>query len=343
MSKTAEYWFEMTSTRRKTVAPTPARVAQFEADAILVRMFDVGAGEAIVASGPSGEAVLIDGGSTTGNARNKSLAGAIAGYLDGRALAAFVATHPHKDHLGAIQYLVQSPDVALANDAIFYNNGKPPRKATAGWWMDLNAALDARGVDKVPVEGLIRVPAFAGLGDAALYTAPYGAPEYQSVFLHLVRRNARLLFTGDAYCRYENKLLQAYTQEGVFAAHVLKATHHGSQDGTGKALAKAVGPRLAFASTEYDPDLPSDAQDHAWERASRRRLPRSCRTFETYLNGDVELQTDGRGLEDGPGALFRVRTQLPGIIAGALGLSSERPRSYVADEATTDPGCSESP
>ncbi len=343
MGKTAEYWFEVVSKRAYEVTPTPARIARFGADAVTVRMFDVGVGEAILVSGPSGNAVLIDGGSTTGDTKNKNLAGAIATALNGKPLAAFVATHPHKDHLGAIRYLVESPAVVLADDAVFYYNGKPPRNASAVWWADLNTELDARGVSKVPVEGLVRVPGFAGLGDAAMYTVPFDEAEYRSVFLHLAHNDARLLFTGDAYCYYENKLLQAYAAEDVFSSHVLKATHHGSQDGTGKAFVDAVRPGLAFASTEYDADLPTDDQHHAWERVSKRRLPRYCRKFETYLHGDVEMQTDGRVLEAGRGMLFRVRTQLPGDLAGALGLSSERPRSYVADESTTDPGCSESP
>ncbi len=341
MGRTAEYWFEVVSKRATEAGPTPTRIAQFEADAITVRMFDVGVGEAILVSGPSGKAVLIDGGSTTGDTRNKNLGGAIAASLNGKPLAAFVATHPHKDHLGAIRYLVDSPQVVFADDATFYCNGKPPRNASAVWWSDLNAALDARGVEKVPVEGLMRIPAFAGLGNAAMYIVPYDEPEYRSVFLHLARNDARLLFTGDAYCYYENKLLQAYAAEGVFRSHVLKATHHGSQDGTGKAFVDAVQPGLAFASTNYNPSAPSNDQHHAWEKAAKRRLPRYCRKFETYLHGDVELQTDGRALEPGRGVLFRLRMQLPGDFAETLGLSSNRPRSYVADEATTDPSCTE--
>src|SRR3990172_3236644 len=72
------------------------------------RMFNVGAGEAILITFPLSRAWLIDGGATNGNAKNRELGEKLAGYLKSKnlELEALVASHPHKDHVGAVSYLL---------------------------------------------------------------------------------------------------------------------------------------------------------------------------------------------------------------------------------------------
>lgn len=113
---------------------------------------------------------------------------------------------------------------------------------------------------------------------------------------------ANLPFTGDSNCDYENQLLDRFDLAGatdVFSAHVLKVTHHGSQNGTGRRFGARVNPGLAFASTNED-------GDHRWENVSRNRLPEGCLMLETWERGDIVIETNGGAYRGG--VLFRVRT-----------------------------------
>ena len=336
MGNSKDDFYEVGQASAVNVDPPANRIQSFEADALSVRMFDVGKGEAILVEVPTGETMLVDGGSTTGEKRNRILADVIAPYIREGSLTAFLATHPHVDHVGAIRYLLEYHRDRLANGVTFYYNGKPPRNPDATWWSELNDAINDAGVRRVAVDQLIypAPPPLGRLAVVALYSGPLGPNEYRSVFMHLSYGQAQFLFTGDAYCAYENKLARDYAAKGVLRAHVLKVTHHGSQDGTSRALVQEAGPRIAFASTYYDQR--AKEQDHAWERVAKRRLP-GCRKIETFLHGDIDIRTDGQ--PSGAGVLFQARTRYPGRLAAPLGLPLTRPRSYTATAATTDKAC----
>jgi beta-lactamase superfamily II metal-dependent hydrolase len=142
---------------------------------------------------------------------------------------------------------------------------------------------------------------FAGEGDGA----------YTSVFLHLHFGSARLLFTGDAHCEYEELLIGSFSEEDDFRADVLKVTHHGSSSGTAKRFIDAVRPALAIASTADDDGhrLEADTLERLGGRAGRRRV------FETVVDGDIILRTDGRPY--GGGVLYEVDFESPGALADA--------------------------
>ena len=296
-------------------------------------MYDVGAGEAIIITSPTGEASLVDGGCRR---KYTAMADALAAEIQPGSLSAFIATHPHFDHLGAIQYLVESHHELLAPNVSFYEPGTNPvpfRPGKNEWWRKLGVVLKKAKVPRRVVRGLIRPRLLGEDVDVALYAGISNKEDYQSVFMHVRFGRAALLFTGDAYCSYENQLLDKHAKDDIFRAHALKVTHHGGQDGTSRRLVAMVRPGIAFAST-------FDDEGHRWETDARRRLASGCTQLETWNRGDVVLRTDGQW--DDSGVLFEVDTQRPGTLAGALNLPVSRPQ-YKSLGKTKDLACAEAP
>jgi hypothetical protein len=111
---------------------------------------------------------------------------------------------------------------------------------------------------------------------------------------------------------------------------VLKVTHHGSSSGTAQRVVNAVKPGIAIASTAPD-------DGHRLERDTLQRLQSNApqrRIFETVIDGDIILRTDGGAY--GGGVLCQVELVAPGLFESALGAAT-LPRAMVDDARTTSP------
>ena len=276
-------------------------------------MFNVGAGEVILLIFPGRRAWLIDGGATNSTPRNKQLGNRLAQYFKAQRLVleALIPSHPHKDHLGAVApFLAARPK--LARKVRYVRSEDPTWHTDASWLAELETELGALGprrLQEIPLANQLQ--ALRGKQYRAHFFAGQGEGAYTSVFLHLHYGSARLLFTGDAHCEYENELLQSFSNEDDFRADVLKITHHGSSSGTGKRLVEAVRPAISIASTAGDEGhrLEADTLERLGGRSGRRRV------YETVVDGDIVLRTDGKPYAGG--VLFEVELDSPGVLAGA--------------------------
>ena len=233
--------------------PRSGRKSTFAKSHLEVRMFNVGDGEAILLVFPKKRAWLVDCGSGSGTKHNQALGKQLASYLkqEKLVLEALVPSHPHKDHGGAFALLLAEKP-KLASKVRYYRSSDATWNKKTGWISELNKELNKLGSKleavvlknahrEVTIAADVTAHLFAGSGDGA----------YTSLFLHLRFRDARLLFTGDAHCRYEKKLLDAFGEEDS-RADVLKVTHHGSSTGTAKKVVKEVKQGISIASTADD-------------------------------------------------------------------------------------------
>lgn len=329
-------FYKVRAGKSEHASPSTARRNTFAKSHLEVRMFNVKDGEAILLVFPKNRAWLVDCGSGNGEKRNEILGTKLAAYLKQRKLKleVFVPSHPHKDHGGAFTWLLRGKP-KLASRLRFYRSSDAWNK-TSGWIPTLFKELKKLGSRfqplvlhnahrEVTVSNGVNAHLFAGSGDRA----------YTSVFLHLRYHDARLLFTGDAHCAYEQKLLAAFGEED-FRADVLKVTHHGSSSGTAKKVVARVKHGMAIASTAAD-------EGHRLEKDTLKRLgglgkPR--RVFETLVNGDIILRTDGGKLGDG--ILYQVEFESPGRFAAQADLGAGIvPLSQVNKQRTTSrkPDC----
>ena len=298
----------------RNVRPRKALRRLFEDSHLEVRMFNVGHGEAILLIFDDERAWLMDCGSNS-QPRNQRLGESILAYLEERHLVldTIIAAHPHFDHAGAVETILNSSSSHIASPVTIYRSDIDQWRSTSGWRSRYQEAISARGDGvieyvlrdanrEVSISDSVEAHLFVGSGDGY----------YTSVFAHIRYRNARLLFTGDAKCSYEIELLNAFGEED-FRADMLKVTHHGSSSGTAKQVLNKIRPGISIAST-------GDDAGHRLEQDTLARLggrPGRGRVFETVVDGDIILQTDGRPYRGG--VLYRVEFETPGRFAEGVG------------------------
>ena len=272
--------------------PPGERIASFNASRLEVHMFNVRNGEAIVITFPNRRAWVLDCGSGNhAQSRNELLGIGIATYLaeNNLELEGLVPSHPHIDHAGGYRWMLNAnPPLA---PKVWVIRASEKWEAATGWKPDLETAATAAlgsAMEELTIRDAHRVIEVTD-GTTLRFFAHHGDGVYTSVLTQIRFRDARLLFTGDVLCGYENDLLAMF-DDYDFRSHVLKITHHGASSGTGITFVNRVTPGLSIASTR-------NHEDHRLEQDVIDRLggvgenPR--RIYETAIHGDIILRTDG--------------------------------------------------
>jgi competence protein ComEC len=197
---------------------------------LLIRVLDVGQGDAILLSPPDGDPVLVDGGPPDGDLPRRLR------DLGVRRLAAAVATHDQADHVGGLRLLPGTVPVGA-----FVHAGPAPalqgdaRRAGAQW------KAVAAG-DRIRSGSLgLRVlwpPAKSTGGSAG------EDPNARAIVLLAEHAGFRALLTSDA----EAELADLHPGP----VDVLKVAHHGSGDTGLAALLSESRPRLGLISVGRD-------------------------------------------------------------------------------------------
>ncbi|MBI3416468.1 MAG: MBL fold metallo-hydrolase [Verrucomicrobia bacterium] len=324
-------YLKLTESKAQTAHPGAARRTKFANSQLEVRMFNVGDGEAILIAFPNRRAWLVDGGSGNGNAKNQTLGQQLAAHLRQRnlTLEALIPSHPHKDHVGAVASLLAAGP-PLTNPLTIYRSEDATWNPPSGWIKELKDVVAnlPTPVNWVTLQNAHREISVTD-GVSAHFFAGSGDDAYTSIFLQLRFHQAQLLFTGDSHCGYERDLLDSFG-EADFRADVLKVTHHGSSSGTAQRVVNSVKPAIAIASTALDDGhrLEADTLQRLRNNGAQRRV------FETVIDGDIILRTDGEAF--GGGVLYQVELVAPGLFEAALGATT-LPRATVDAARTTSP------
>jgi competence protein ComEC len=307
-------WVRALESEAHDARPSEARQSSFAASSLEVCMFSVGEGEAILVVFPDRRTWLIDGGTSNTAGLNAKLGGLLVGYLEahGLTLEVCVPSHPHVDHVGSLATILTSGSQALAPVVTIYR-ADTAWTGDAAWLRRYREAVSNSGGAvreelisgthrEVPISDGVRAHLFAGLGAGA----------YTSLFMQLRFHTAKLLFTGDSQCGYELKLLEQFG-EADLQADMLKITHHGSSSGTARRFVDAVRPAFAIAST-------ADEDGHRLEADTLERVlavDGHRRVYETLVDGDIIIRTDGQSYRDG--ILYQIDFTAPGEFASQLG------------------------
>ncbi len=309
----------------RNARPNAARRAKFEETHLEVRMFNVGHGEAVLLVFDGERAWIIDSGSNS-KPRNALLGQRLIEYLEEQnlTLEVIVPSHPHFDHAGAFETILGSSSSQIASPLTIYRSDDATWHSTTGWRKRFRDAVEKRqgsggGVEEIALRNAHREVHISNGVEAHLFAGSGDGP-YTSLFVHLRYHDARLLFTGDAHCGYEIELLESFGEED-FRADALKVTHHGSSSGTARRVVEAAHPGIVFVSTGEDSGhrLERDTLDRLGGHSGRvGRGERGVRpVFETVVDGDIILQTDGRLYRGG--LLYKVEFEVPGRFADDLG------------------------
>ncbi len=236
-----------------------------------VTFLDVGQGDAVLVQAPEGQTALIDAG---GGDIVPLLRAMDVGQID-----LLVATHPHADHIGGMARVIESIPVQF-----FMDNGEPYTTAT---YRGLIATLEARP----EITYLEAVPRTLSLGSATIEVLPMlprgtTEPNDRSVGLVLRFESFTALLSGDSEVRQLTHLVGLDT---VPALTLLKAPHHGSDNGFTWNFLQAARPRVVVISVgPNNYGHPKQAALDAYAATARE-------IFRTDHYGHVLVQ----GYEDG--------------------------------------------
>ena len=259
-----------------------------------VHFVDVGQGDCTIFEFPDGKTMLVDAGDASVASRT-----AVIGYAHALGVNAFdvlLLTHPDSDHAGGMADVVE----CYGADEIWmpYCLNTSVNSAYSSFMEEASASgapmLVSQTYRHLLSEDADHFYCAMLLGplspdvEGSEYIAPNAASAGEESFndssaiLYVEYAGRRVLLTGDASTRVENRLVEDFelTEGAAFACRAqaawgsvdlepdldglefLKAGHHGSSGSTGRALAELCRPQALFVSAGADnpythPSMPS--------------------------------------------------------------------------------------
>ncbi len=241
-----------------------------------VHFIDVGQADCMLVES-NGIYMLIDGGEEDDGEMIKQ-------YLKDNGvnkLTYVIATHPHADHIGGIDDVINSFKV---------ENIIMPKVSAATKCFENMAGAIMNSKAKViePVVG-----ASYELGDfdfTVIGPKKYCTDELNnnSVAIKLVNGNDRFVFIGDAESEEESDIVSS----GIdISADVLKVGHHGSASSTSLTFLEKVNPRYAVISVGKD-----NSYGHPAEVTLNKLKDKNIQIYRTDENGTITALSSGSGI-----------------------------------------------
>lgn len=251
-------------------------VANLDGAAILtVHYIDVGQADCALLES-DGHYMVIDGG-------DNGDADTIVSYLEEQGvkkLDVVVGTHPHEDHIGSLDAVINNFDV----DAVYM----PKIMHTSKTFEDVLDAISNKGLKiKAPNPG----DTFYFNGLEVEVHGPqqeYSDFNNNSIVLKVTAGETKFLFTGDAEALAEEDILNAGHD---VQADVLKVGHHGSSTSSSQEFLQAVSPDFAVISVGT-----GNSYGHPEEETLDRLESMGVEIYRTDLQGTIICSTDGKNI-----------------------------------------------
>lgn len=226
-------------TATKTESVTEQAQSFATEDMLRVDYIDVGQGDSILITTPDGVGMLIDAGEGEGKS------GAVTSYLTQRGideLDTVIATHPHSDHINAMDEVLDSTEVEH-----FYM--PDVSHTTKDFENMLDALEDVEDIKAVKAGDTFSLGQQVSCRVLAPCSESYEDLNDYSVVIKLTYGETDFIFMGDAEALSEEEILAA--GEDV-SADVLKCGHHGSSSSSSPDFVEAVDPQYAVISCGVD-------------------------------------------------------------------------------------------
>lgn len=235
-------------------------------DSVHVTFLDVGQGDATLIETPGGRIALVDAGESYPGDQLRARG---VEHID-----LLVASHPHADHIGGLDEIVERRPVRT-----YLDNGMPYGTESYRRLMD---AIEARP----SITYLAAQPRTIHLGDVSVdVLATHPAPRHAndaSVALLIRYGEFSLLLTGDAEAAALDYLVETGAVPGVT---VLKASHHGSDNGVTEHFLAAARPEVVVISVGA-----GNAYGHPGALALAAYHAAASDVYRTDLDGSVTVR-----------------------------------------------------
>ena len=247
-------------------------VSTFNGDTLRVNYIDVGQGDSIFIQLPNKETMLIDAGEAY-EADN------VINYLNNLGIKKIdyvVGTHPHTDHIGGLEEVINTFDVG----AIYM----PKVSSNSKTFEDLLTTISNKGLKvKTAKSGVVVLDEDnLKLEFIAPNSDNYSNLNNYSAVLKLTYLDNTFLFMGDAETLSEDEITSDVD------ADVIKVGHHGSDSSSSVEFVKKVSPEYAIIMVGE-----GNSYNHPYQSIIDRYESVGAKVLRTDLDGNIICDSDG--------------------------------------------------
>ncbi|HAT4134914.1 MBL fold metallo-hydrolase [Clostridium perfringens] len=194
-----------------------------------------------------------------------------------------IATHPHEDHIGGMDEVLENFDVKS-----FY---APKVAHTTKTYENMLKAVKNEGLKIQQIKEGTKID----LGkdtEVQVYSpvkSQYEELNNYSPVMKISYGQNSFMFTGDAESLVEKEILN---ENKDLKADVLKLGHHGSHSSTSEEFLKAVNPSIAVVSCAKD-----NKYGHPHKETMSNLKKAGITVYETFRDGDIIISSNGKKLD----------------------------------------------
>lgn len=251
---------------------------------ITVKVLNIGQGDSILIQ--TGEKnVLVD----TSDVDERDKLRAELKKAEVKKIDAVILTHPHADHIGGMDVLLNEYTVGMV-----YDNGMPSTsKLYLGYMKKLKEKhIERKGLvagDVLDLGGGAKFEVLAPSAELVKKGTVKGYkhdPNNESVVGRLVFGNFTMMLTGDAEKKEEQDILAA--EGNRVQSKILKAGHHGSKTSSSADFLRAVQPEAALISCGVNNDY-----GHPHQETMKKYHAMNLLVYVTAENGTITVTSNG--------------------------------------------------
>lgn len=244
-----------------------------EGKAMVVQYIDVGQGESILIQTPDEYTMLIDGGE---NDKETFM----VDFLEANQIAkldVILGTHPHSDHIGGLDEVINQFDV----DTVYLPNVTHTTKTFEDM---MDAIENSDAIIEQAKEGVrFQLGEYVAVEMYSPVDEQYEDLNDYSPIMKVTYGKTDFLFTGDA-----EKLVERQVLDDNIQSEVLKVGHHGSTTSSGRDFIEAVDPTYAIISCGKDNDY-----GHPHDETVELLEEKDILYYQTDQLGTIMVESDG--------------------------------------------------
>ena len=244
-------------------------------DNLKVHFIDVGQGDSIFIELPNDEVMLIDAGESSEEEKVYNYITNL-GYNN---IDYVVGTHPHTDHIGGLEYIINNINVE--------NIYMPKAVSTSKTFESLLNTITNKNLKVKVAKANVNIISSDNLN--VFIIAPnsesYSNLNNYSAVIKINYYNNSFLFMGDAEVLSEEEITSDVQ------ADVIKVGHHGSDSSSSLAFLNKVKPKYAIISVGAN-----NQYNHPYDSIISRYEIIGAQVYRTDLNGTIVATSDGTNI-----------------------------------------------